>query len=85
MSRRGHAWPDEKRKPCGTSAAIRRHYRRGEPLCDACRLAEHEIQGITGDMTPDTREVRNDLPVLKPYRYGGAAAWRASAGGAKPC
>lgn len=27
-------------KPCGTPAAARRHYRRGEPLCGACRNAE---------------------------------------------
>ncbi|MCP2339208.1 hypothetical protein FHU30_004565 [Actinomadura rupiterrae] len=26
-------------KPCGTPAAIMRHRRRGQPLCDACRKA----------------------------------------------
>jgi hypothetical protein len=25
---------------CGTAAAARRHYRRGEKVCDACRIAE---------------------------------------------
>lgn len=29
-------------KPCGTVAAARRHRRRGEPLCDACRQAERD-------------------------------------------
>ncbi len=25
--------------PCGTLAAFRRHQRRGEPICEACRVA----------------------------------------------
>jgi len=28
--------------PCGTPAATRRHYRRGEPIDDACRTAERQ-------------------------------------------
>lgn len=31
-------------KPCGTSAAYRRHHRRGEPLDRACRQAEARRQ-----------------------------------------
>jgi len=31
-------WPDV--KPCGTLAACRRHYRRGEKPCESCRQAE---------------------------------------------
>ena len=27
-------------KPCGTTAAARRHRRRGEEVCDSCRAAE---------------------------------------------
>jgi hypothetical protein len=30
-------------RPCGTSAAIRRHYRRGEPLDQTCRQAQARI------------------------------------------
>lgn len=33
---------DRDLKPCGTSAAARRHRRRGEPVCDECRTAERE-------------------------------------------
>jgi hypothetical protein len=28
--------------PCGTPAAARRHYRRGEPTCASCRTAERQ-------------------------------------------
>jgi hypothetical protein len=30
--------------PCGTEAAARRHRRRGEPVCDACREYERAQQ-----------------------------------------
>lgn len=33
-------------KPCGTSAAARRHRRRGEPVDDACRTAEREATAL---------------------------------------
>lgn len=33
-------------KPCGTSAAARRHRRRGEPVCDECRVAEREATAL---------------------------------------
>ena len=29
-------WSRRELQPCGTPAAVRRHYRRGEPLCGAC-------------------------------------------------
>jgi hypothetical protein len=32
-------------KPCGTTAAARRHHRRGEPLCIACRRAVSRANG----------------------------------------
>ena len=32
--------------PCGTTAAYRRHRRRGEPYCDACRKANTEASNI---------------------------------------
>lgn len=41
-------------QPCGTSAACRRHYRRGEPIDEACRAAqqranaERRARGIRG-------------------------------------
>jgi hypothetical protein len=31
-------------RPCGTHAAFRRHERRGEAPCSACRIAEAEHQ-----------------------------------------
>jgi hypothetical protein len=30
--------------PCGTLSAARRHYRRGEPLCQSCREARNAAQ-----------------------------------------
>lgn len=33
------AGPAPTLKPCGTTAAARRHYRRGEPACRACQQA----------------------------------------------
>src|SRR5580704_12301636 len=34
------SWELSDKKPCGTLAAARRHYRHGEKLCEACRQAE---------------------------------------------
>jgi hypothetical protein len=31
-------------QPCGTHAAYRRHQRRKEPPCEACRAAEREYR-----------------------------------------
>lgn len=31
-------------KPCGTTAAYRRHLRNGEPACDACKAANTEAK-----------------------------------------
>ena len=33
---------ERKLQPCGTSAAARRHHRKGEPLCDLCREKHRE-------------------------------------------
>ena len=37
---RNGAVPRGPLKPCGTTAAARRHRRRGEPVCDLCREAD---------------------------------------------
>ena len=68
--------------PCGTPAAARRHWRRGEKPCDACRLASRrytaEQHGSDpwafqrhGRAEPDRREIRNGLPEFVPYVYRG--------------
>ena len=68
-------WPQWRLAPCGTSAAYRRHRRRGEPACPACleaeRLRNSDRYGweVTA-LTPDRREVRNGIP-WKPYVYRG--------------
>jgi hypothetical protein len=54
---------------CGTPGAARRHRRRHEPLCEACRQAERVTRG-GGAQSPDTREIRNGLPV-RLYAYRG--------------
>ena len=33
-------------RPCGTMAAVSRHRRAGEPLCDLCRAAFNEYQRL---------------------------------------
>lgn len=38
--RAGRRWGDDLLKPCGTTAAYRRHYRRGEPIDESCRQAQ---------------------------------------------
>ncbi len=61
-------------QPCGTPAAARRHYRRGEPLCEACAQAARRKRsgGRAGSQVADFREVRNGLPEFRPYVYRGA-------------
>ena len=49
----------EPSEPCGTLAAYRRHYRRGEPPCDACRIARNREKAEKAGMmsaaaVPDT-------------------------------
>jgi len=62
--------------PCGTPAAARRHWRHGEPPCEAC-LAAHRRQKAealghdAGTHVPDRREIRNGLPEFRPYVYRG--------------
>lgn len=67
-------------KPCGTPAALRRHYKRKEPVCDLC--AEARKRQTAADYArrsgrwapssgPDRREIRNGLPEFRPYVYRG--------------
>lgn len=67
-------------KPCGTVAALRRHYKRNEPVCEAC--AEARRQRTAEDYAkrsgrwapssgPDRRMIRNGLPEFRPYVYRG--------------
>ena len=80
MSRQGQTWNDLDLQPCGTLAAYTRHRRRREPACYACLQANArdygERAGYTyeGPQIPDPRQVRNGLPVPKPYRYRGTGA-----------
>ena len=69
-------WPEWRLTPCGTPAAARRHWRRGEPLDQACLQAHRNDRakrlGYAAGNTqvPDWREIRNGIP-WKPYRYRG--------------
>jgi hypothetical protein len=65
--------------PCGTPAAARRHYRRGEKPCPPCAAAARTAQAVRNgsdpwrpgpDETPDYRPVRNGIPV-RLYVYRG--------------
>jgi hypothetical protein len=57
-------------EPCGTAAAGRRHYRRGEH-CEVCRAAQARARAqAPATLTPDHREKRNDMPVVPYYRHG---------------
>jgi hypothetical protein len=70
-------------EPCGTPAAARRHYRNGEPVCDACKRANRIDKSIRtgsdpwdstrGGGRPDHRPVRNGIPV-RLYVYQGSGA-----------
>ena len=42
--RDAHGWGPLDLRPCGTSAALRRHERRGEPIDEACRKARARIK-----------------------------------------
>jgi hypothetical protein len=63
--------------PCGTSAAARRHRRRGEPACEAClqaerlRIAQQRGGTAPSSLSIDRRHVRNGLPEFRPYVYRG--------------
>ena len=49
-------WAPELR-PCGTPAAARRHYRRGEALCRSCKQAERRRwQDYGGPVRQSRRE-----------------------------
>jgi hypothetical protein len=63
--------------PCGTEAAARRHYRHGEAVDEACRVAanrRHAERGGGGEpyretSAPPPAAARNGLPVVA-YEYG---------------
>jgi hypothetical protein len=58
-------------KPCGTPAAYRRHYRRGELPCPACRGADARRKPGSrgaGAVPADDGPARNGLPIV-PYAY----------------
>ena len=79
MSRLGVYWSPDRLKPCGTPAAYRRHLRRHEQPCFACRQANAiEHAGRQGSepsaLTEDRREIRNGLPEFRPYVYRGSGA-----------
>lgn len=63
--------------PCGTLAAYRRHQRHKERIDYDClqasqRAAMDKEPNATGrSLTPDPREVRNNLPEFRPYVYRG--------------
>jgi hypothetical protein len=62
-------------KPCGTPAAYRRHFRRGERPCEACIIAESERRGyaLPAGRSPDRSDpcARNGLAIV-------AYHWRAN-------
>lgn len=63
------SWMNTDKQPCGTAAAYRRHLRRGEKPCEACKAADR-LRTSTGERRPlaiDTRERRNGLPDFRPY------------------
>ena len=63
-------------KPCGTPAAVHRHYRHHEPLDYACQQAQLLAKGgdpwdtSHGGGLIDPRPIRNGLP-FRPYVYRG--------------
>ena len=42
QQRRRAGIPARTNQPCGTPAAAARHYRKHEPLCEACKIAEQQ-------------------------------------------
>ena len=76
MGKRSGYWDADRLAPCGTQSAARRHWRRHEPLDEACRqAARNEFAGRrglqAGTQSIDRREVRNNLPEFRPYVYRG--------------
>lgn len=70
-------WPV---KPCGTTAAYRRHLRHRTPPCPECLAANRRHVAAmqakadpanAGSLTPETRVKRNGLPAFVPYVYRG--------------
>lgn len=52
---------DPRVAPCGTAAGARRHYRRGEPLDEACRLANNRERADRPDRRQRCPECRYRL------------------------
>ena len=51
-------WHAEKLRPCPSLAAWRRHQRRGEPICTACRAWRAAWDATRDRSTRDRREAR---------------------------
>ena len=49
-------------KPCGTSAAAKRHQRNGEPLCDACQEARRQVFADLKEQRRQEREASKVVP-----------------------
>lgn len=60
-----------KSQPCGTRAAAQRHYSRGEPMCEPCRLAKLAYEKQIRDRAP-----KKERPVAKCGTYTGYARHR---------
>ena len=73
-ARPGSRWAEDMLQPCGTPAAARRHHRRHEPLCAACKAADRLDRMQPGGLVtragfdPDPRPVRNGIPETA-YRW----------------
>ncbi|HEY8985705.1 MAG TPA: hypothetical protein VIU15_39805 [Streptomyces sp.] len=57
--------------PCGTQSAYTRHIKLGEPIDDACRLANTEAKRTKGVPTPSRRQpiAHGTLKGYKQHRY----------------
>lgn len=63
-----------KLQPCGTAAAARRHWRRGEKPCDECLQAARREKADKmghdpGGQSISRRALRNGLPITPGYSY----------------
>lgn len=78
MGRRGRGATEL--QPCGTPAALRRHYKQKTPVCDLCAVVRKQMTAVdyarrTGRWAPSSgpeqRPIRNGLPVVANYVYRG--------------
>lgn len=70
--------PDWQLRPHGTPAAYRRHYRRGERPCEACRRAEALRHADRGDRTGEYAAKRERYAAAREAGLGAAEASFAS-------